>query len=193
MNSNQLNKGLFTVSDAVNQGISARTLYRRRDAGQIEQIGRGLYRQANSPAADLDLLEISFKAPRATLCLSSALAHHSLIDAIPNRIDVALPRGRKGPALLAPVSWHYFNETTFDLERESIPIHGESMSIGIYSAERSIVDAFRLRGTEGYEVGAEALKNWLKKRGSQPSKLIQIAKQLPRATGPIRTALEFLL
>ncbi|RAN69330.1 hypothetical protein B5P43_36580 [Bacillus sp. SRB_336] len=184
--------GPFTVADAQKKGISPRTLYRLRDEGRIEQIGPGLYRDIDSPAADLDMLEIAYKAPQATICLSSALARYDLIDLIPGRIDLALPRGRTGPITLAPVSWHYFNASTFDLERTTIEVPGEKLPIGIYSAERSIVDVFRLRGNEGSEVGIEALKNWLRLRGSRPAQLLTIAKQLPRAMGPIRNALEIL-
>lgn len=183
----------FTVADARKNGLTSRTLYRRRDAGKIEQIGPGLYRDIDSPATDLDLLEIAYKAPRATLCLSSALARYDLVDMIPGKIDLALPRGRTGPVTRAPVSWHYFNAATFDFERTTIEIPGEKLLIGIYSPERSIVDAFRLRGTEGSEIGIEALKNWLRRRGSRPAQLLGIAKQLPRATEPIRNALEILV
>ena len=188
----ELKVGPFTVAEARKSGLSSRTLYRLRDAGKIEQIGPGLYRDIDSPSTDLDLLEIAYKAPRGTICLSSALARHDLIDMIPGKIDIALPRGRTGPTTLAPVSWHYFNIATFDVERTTIEIPGEKLPIGIYSAERSIVDVFRLRGTEGAEVGIEALKNWLRRRGSRPAQLLAIAKQLPRATGPIRNALEIL-
>lgn len=78
------------------------------------------------------------------------------------------------------------------MERATLEIPGEKLPIGIYSAERSIVDVFRLRGTEGAEIGVEALKNWLRRRGSRPAQLLAITKQLPRATGPIRNALEIL-
>lgn len=33
--------------------------------------------------------------------------------------------------------------------------------IGIYSPERSIADAFRLRGEVGYELARDALREWL--------------------------------
>lgn len=87
----KLKVGPFTVAEAQKSGLSSRTLYRLRDAGKIEQIGPGLYRDIDSPATDLDLLEIAYKAPRGTICLSSALARHDLIDMIPGKIDIALP------------------------------------------------------------------------------------------------------
>lgn len=192
MRYDELRSGPFTVADARNSGLSPRTLYRLRDAGKINRIGTGLYRDIDAPATDLDLLEIAYKAPQATICLASALARYDLVDMIPGQIDMALPRGRTGPIMLAPVRWHYFNNATFDVERTTIDIPGEKLSIGIYSAERSIVDVFRMRGTEGPEIGVEALKNWLGRRESRPAQLLAVAKQLPRATGPIRNALEIL-
>ena len=58
-------------------------------------------------------------------------------------------------------------------------------------AERSIVDAFRLRGEVGYELAREALKEWLR-RGGAPARLVELALVLPRAKAPTLAALEAL-
>ena len=63
--------------------------------------------------------------------------------------------------------------------------------IHVYSAPRAIADAFRLRGTNGYEVARDALKEWLR-RGGKPAELIGIAAQVPRSKGPILSALDSL-
>lgn len=86
----------------------------------------------------------------------SALAHYDLTDTVPDALDVALPRGARRPATQAAIRWHLFDATTFDLGRQKIPVPGlgAALSIGIYSAERCIADAFRLRGSLGYELGA---------------------------------------
>jgi hypothetical protein len=55
------------------------------------------------------------------------------------------------------------------------------------------VDAFRARGREGHEVGYEALRRWLRTRGAEPARLLEMAQQLPRGLTPIRLALEALL
>jgi len=88
----------------------------------VDQLGRGLFRRAGSAAeqADPDLLEITLRAPRATLCLSTALARHGLSDAIPARIDVALPRGQRQPRTQAPARWHAFAADTFELGRDEL-------------------------------------------------------------------------
>jgi len=183
----------FSQSEASRAGIDSRQLYRLLEKQQIERISRGLYRRTDLPIVDLDLAEIAGRRPDATICLESALARFDLIDAIPSRTDVAIPRGQKPARTQAPVAWHLFDRATFHIERIGIETGDEGQSIGLYSAERSIVDAFRLRGTAGYETGIEALRNWLKRPGSQPAKLFVIARSLPRAMGPLRTALEILL
>jgi predicted transcriptional regulator of viral defense system len=174
------------------RSIPARRLRALREAGAVERLGRGLYRRSDLPPADLDLIEIAARAQSATICLTTALARYDLIDAIPGRIDIAIPRGTRAPRTDAPVKWHRFDARTFALGRESIPVDDGETQIGIYSPERSIVDAFRLRGTEGYETATDALSNWLKRPGSHPSALLKIASELPRATGPLTLALGFL-
>ena len=72
-----------------------------------------------------------------------------------------------------------------------MPIEGAGLSIGLYSPERCIADAFRLRGQLGYEIARDSLKEWLR-RGGKPNSLIQIAVQLPRAKTPVVRALEML-
>lgn len=188
----QLPAGTFRQSDAARAGISARSLYRLRDAGKIQAISRGLYRRTDAPPGDIDLTEITIRAPRATICLASALVRHGLSDAIPTHTDIAIPRGQTPPVTAAPVTWHQFHRATFDLGRDVIAIEGSDRTIGLYGPERSIADAFRLRGTEGYEVALEALRTWLRRRGSQPAELMEMANRLPRAQQPIRQALEYL-
>ena len=64
------------------------------------------------------------------------------------------------------------------------------MLIGIYSAERCIVDAFRLR-RESATSWRDALREWLR-RGGKPARLMEIATVLPRAKGPLLRMLEAL-
>lgn len=60
----------------------------------------------------------------------------------------------------APVRWHRFEPTTFDLDRDVIALGG-GYAIALYPPERSIVDAYRMRHLEGDQLGREALKVWL--------------------------------
>lgn len=120
------------------------------------------------------------------------MAHHGLTDVIPARIDVALPRGSRVPKLHSPVSVHVFAKETFSLGREKLD-NGAGASIGLYSAERSLVDVIRLRHREGADIAWEALRRWLRHRGSKPADLIKMAKRFHGAERAVRNALEVVL
>jgi predicted transcriptional regulator of viral defense system len=183
---------VFTYTAALAAGISAERLYTYRDTGVIEQIGRGLYRWADATGPDPDLLEAAYRAPSATLCLLSALARHDLTDAIPDRVDVAIPRGMRIPALRPVVHVHVFAQKTFDIGRQEIDI-GDRFKIGLYSAERSLIDIIRLRHREGHDVAWEALRRWTRRRGAKPATLIELAKHFHGTEPAVRHALEIVL
>ncbi|MFC7464637.1 type IV toxin-antitoxin system AbiEi family antitoxin domain-containing protein [Brachybacterium sp. GCM10030252] len=172
-------------------GMSRSNLYRAAQSGRYERIARGIYRPADAPAADWDWIEAATRRRDATICLTSALAFHDLTDAIPDALDVAIPRGARIPATEAAINWHLFAKDTFTLGRADIAVPRTAQRIGIYSPERCIADAFRLRGDVGYELGRDALREWLR-RGGRPADLMEIASRLPRAEGPILHALDIL-
>lgn len=182
----------FTYAQAREAGLSKHALYALRDLSLLEPLGRGLYSQADLQPADSDLVAAVLRAPQATLCLRSALARHGLSDDIPSRIDLALPAGTRPPALHLPISWHRFDATRFHIGREQLDLGG-GLAIGLYSPERCLIDAFRLRRLEGPELGNAALKRWLARRGAQPAALLELAAEFPRTAAPLRRSLEVLL
>jgi predicted transcriptional regulator of viral defense system len=188
-------KGLpetFRYSEARRLGVSDHRLRRLLAEGEVERIARGIYRRTDAdPMVDLDLVEVAHRVPDGTLCLVSALARHGLTDQIPSTIDIAVPRGQRVPRMTAPITWHHFACETFSIGRESLPVGREQL--GIFSGERCIVDAFRLRHQEGTELAIEALRAWLRRSGSHPAELMTMAKHFPRAVEPLRTTLEILL
>lgn len=181
----------FTHADARTRGISDRQLYAWRDNAVIETLGRGVYLRSGLNV-NHDFLEIGVRAPDATLCLTSALARHDLIDDIPAVIDIALPREQRQPRTDAPVRWHRFDNTTFTIDRTELDV-GASRVIGLYGPRRCIIDAFRLRHLYGTEQAVGALRRWLGRRESQPSDLLRVTASFPTAERAIREALEILL
>jgi len=182
----------FTYGEARRAGLGDSRIYRLRDRGDIIPLGGGVYRWADAPPADHDLIEISERVPMATICLETALARHHLIDSIPAAIDIAVPRSSPRPKLSAPIRLHQFNQRTFELGRQTIEVGGRR-EIGIYSPERSLVDAIRLRHREGSDIAFEALRNWLDLPGRSPAQLLGMARQFPNAEAALRQALEVLL
>lgn len=160
--------------------------------GTLVHLSRGVYRRADAPLGDEDLVEVALRAPEATLCLVTALARHELTDQIADRIDVALPRSQRPPRVSAPARWHRFDEATFALGRGRVELD-PGVWIGLYTAERCILDAFRLRHLEGEELAVEALRRWLRRPGSVPSALLNLARAFPKAEPALLAALRILL
>lgn len=83
---------MLRTSNAIRLDVHPRTLYALRDSGEIESVGRGLYRLSSSPPlTSPDLVPVAIRIPRAVVCLISALAHHGLTTQVPHVVDIALP------------------------------------------------------------------------------------------------------
>jgi predicted transcriptional regulator of viral defense system len=183
----------FTLANAREVGLSKDQVYSLLSRDEIERVGRGVYvRPDVVPPTFTALAAATAIRDDATLCLTSALVHHDLSDAIPFTSDIALPRGSHQPAGLTNVSWHSFDPKTFQIGRERIEV-GKGFKVAIYSAERTIVDCFRLMHQEGSDVAYEALRRWLRGRGNTPAQLLKVSGSFPKALPRIRHALEVML
>lgn len=183
----------FRARDARDQGLHWRDLYALRDAGSVIELSRGLYRLADAdPATGLDLLAVSRRAPHGTICLLSALVHWDLTDERPGLVELAVPRGGGRPSIAyPPTRVHVFDRRTFELGRTRVAITpGEDIAIS--SAERTIVDMFRLRGRLGADLANSALRQYLRTTGARPGEVIGMAEKL-RVGGPVRSAVQVLL
>src|SRR4029077_8674389 len=153
-------RGMLRTSKAMRLVIHPRTLYALRDAGEIEQVGRGLYRLSTAPPlSSPDLVPIAIRIPRAVVCLISALAHHGLTTQIPHAIDIALPSHAKVPKVDGvPLRVFWYPEPSFRAGVEVVAI--DDVSVKIYSAEKTIADCFKYRNKIGLDVAIEALRTY---------------------------------
>ena len=184
---------VLTLGDARAGGLSKEQVYRMVEAGELERVGRGVYvRPDRIDPAMVSLAAATALQVKATMCLTSALVHHDLTDAIPYGTDIALPRRVRRPAGFDHVTWHSFDPATFDIGRVSLGAEG-ALQTWVYSAERTIVDCFRLAHLEGSDLAHTALRRWVQRRGSAPADLLRVAAVFPRSVPRIRQALEVLL
>jgi len=183
----------FRSSDARAAGLHWRDLYALRDAGEVVELSRGLFRFADvGGVTGIDLLAVSRRAPRGMICLVSALAHWDLTDEIPTAVDLAVPRGSRRPSIdYPPTRIHVFDARTFDLGRERVAL-GPGDAIQISSRERTIVDVFRFRNRIGTDLAFGALREYLRGSGARPADLMRLAQDL-RVAGPLRHATQVLL
>lgn len=161
--------GMLRTSKAIRLGIHPRALYALRDAGEIEQVGRGLYRLSTAPPlSSPDLVPIAIRIPRAVVCLISALAHHGLTTQIPHAIDIALPSHANVPKVDAvPLRVFWYPEPSFRAGVEVVAI--DEVSIRVYSAEKTIADCFKYRNKIGLDVAIEALRAY-RERTPKPNR-----------------------
>jgi predicted transcriptional regulator of viral defense system len=158
------NSGMLRTSKAIRLGIHPRTLYALRDSGEIEHVGRGLYRLASAPKlTSPDIVTIAMRIPRAVVCLISALAHHRLTTQVPHTVDIALPSHAQVPKIDGiPVRVFWFSEPSFSSGIDIVKIDG--VPVRIYSPEKTVADCFKYRNKLGIDVAIEALRNYRERR-----------------------------
>lgn len=185
---------LLSYNDLAAQGLTRHGLDRLIEAGEFERIAPGLFlRSGLTDDTTAAWIAIAAKRPDATLCLLTALSLHELTDEIPARSDIAIPRGTQPVTVHhAPIAWHRFDADTFNIGRTEHALPDGSF-IGLYSAERTLVDLFRLRHAWGSDLALGALKLWLRGRGNSPGSLLRMVEDFPRARPAIQHALEVLL
>ncbi len=184
----------LSYADLSSQGLTRHDLNRLIESGEFERIAPGLFlRSGLTDDTTAAWIAIAAKKTDATLCLLTALSLHELTDEIPARSNIAIPRGTH-PVIVhhAPISWHHFDADTFTIGRTDHALPDGS-SIGLYSAERTLIDLFRLRHAWGSDLALGALKQWLGERGNSPASLLTMAEEFPKARPAIQHALEVLL
>jgi predicted transcriptional regulator of viral defense system len=184
----------FTARAASAAALSPRDLARLREAGEIDELSRGVYRRADAePTAHLDLLAVCTRAPHAVVCGESALSLHELIDDIPHQVHIAVPRGSHRPSIsYPPTKVSQYAAGTFDFAVERFEAaHGET--VPVYSAARAVVDAMRLGRAEGRSLALSALNRYLRRTGQQGVADLQRAARELGAMPAIRPAIEAVL
>jgi len=181
--------GTLRTRDLIALGVHTDALYTLRDSGRIVELGRGLYRLAETGEAEHpDLALVAVRAPDAAVCLISALSYHDLTTQIPSSVHLAVPRGSyHGITLSIPVTVYRFDPKTFNNGLETHRIGG--MPVKIYSVARSVVDCFKFRNKLGLDVALEALRMARQRKRVQNRELLHYARLL-RVENPMSPYLQ---
>ena len=84
-------------------GVAATAISRAVAEGVVVRIGRGLYQLPDSePDLHSALIEIAKRAPKAVICLTSALSFHQLTDQLPRKIWIAVGAKDWAPRIVYP-------------------------------------------------------------------------------------------
>lgn len=164
-------KSPFSYHDALTSGVSRRALQRLLADGQIERIGRGVYRDATRD----DHGEESFRNATAlvgepsAICLLSALSHYGLTDLIPKRTWIMVPAPKRTTAAQVRLLRKRDPRWRIGITRQS--------GYSITTVERTILDTL-CSSDPGMDEGLSALKKALRQRLTTPAKIAEVARQL---------------
>lgn len=185
--------GMLRTSKAIRLGIHPRTLYALRDAGEIEQVGRGLYRLSTAPPlSSPDLVPVAIRIPRAVVCLISALAHHGLTTQVPHAVDLALPSHSQIPKIDGiPLRIFWYSEPSFSAGIDDVTIDG--VRVRVYSPEKTIADCFKYRNKIGLDVAIEALRTYRERTPKPNFQAMAKFAELDRVQRIMRPYLESIL
>jgi predicted transcriptional regulator of viral defense system len=180
----------FTSRTARDLGVHPRELYAWRDAGEITELSRGVFRRADAPPASYpDILAVAYRVPLAIACCLSAAMIHDLTDELPGSVQVAVPSDSHPPRIsYPPATVLRFDTETFELGLSAVDA-APGEPVRIYDAARTVTDLMRLRHRFGEPIAHTALNRYLTQSGSRPALLLTYARALG-VFGPMRTALD---
>jgi len=153
-------KGILRTAEAIKLGIHPATLYKLRDKGILESLGRGVFRLASIPDfSEPDLVLATKRIPKGVICLISALSYYNLTTQIPHFVYISLPRTSRLPKLdYPPLRCFWYSKKTYEAGIETIYIN--KFPVKIYSIEKTLADCIKFRQKIGMDVVLEALKEY---------------------------------
>jgi predicted transcriptional regulator of viral defense system len=146
------------LSELKRAGATSAAVSRLEREGAIVRLARGLYQLPDAPLDTHHTLAESAKlAPRAVICLGSALTFHDLTDRIPAQTWMAIGPKDWRPTFSSPsVRFVRFPPRLLTSGVETHAIEG--VAVRIYSPAKTIADLFRYRRSVGLDVAVGGLK-----------------------------------
>ena len=162
----------FTSKDAALKKVDSATLGHYVKTGQLERLGRGIYRGLNAKVTTEfkweDLVEKALKIKHGVICLISALAIYEITDEIPRKFWIAIKNSTDHQA---DHQTKIVRMKNLELGKTTIDIGG--VMVPIFDRERTIIDSFRLLD---HEVAIKALKFAIERKGKEKIDLIKLQK-----------------
>ena len=184
-------QGMVRLSEFKNAGITAATLCRMVEAGEVVRLSRGLYQLPDAPLdANHSLAEAAKRVPKGVVCLVSALAYHELTDQLPRAVWMAIgtkdwmPKAQSPPMRIVRFTEPLLSDDVITVDIEHVPAK-------IFGVAKTIADCFRHRRSVGQTVALEGLQEALRQRKATPAEIARHAERGGVAT-VIRPYLEAL-
>ena len=184
-------RGLLRASHLQELGIARVVLSRLTASGQLERVGRGVYRLPDAQGSEHEsLATVAVKVPQAVFCLLTALQIHELTTQLPRQVWIAMPQGSHAPKMdYPPVKMVQFSGEAYAAGVEVAPV--DQVALRVYGVAKTVADCFKHRNKIGLDVAIEALKDALAQRKATADDLWRFAK-ICRVANVMRPYLEVL-
>ena len=185
-------RGSITRREVAEAGIHTQVLSRLVRDGRLDRLGRGLYRLPDTPVTEHHgLALVAAAAPRAVICLLSALSFHRVGTQLPHEVWIALDRRSRRPAIhFPPLRVMRFGGAPLTEGIETHRIEGET--VRVYSLAKTLGDVFKYRNKVGLDVAMEALREAWRDRRVTMAQITRYAR-LCRVERVMRPYLEALV
>lgn len=182
-------RGLLRSRDLQTVDAPRVILTRMTASGQLEKVGRGLYRLPQTQmSADESLNAIAIKVPQAVFCLLTALQFHGLTTQLPRQVWLAMPRGSHAPRIdYPPIRMVQYSGQSYSQGIEVF--ERDQVLLRVYSVAKTVVDCFKHRSAIGLDVALEALKEARAGQRASADELWRFAK-ICRVANVMRPYLE---
>jgi len=151
--------GLFRSRDLEAAGLHRSRLVRLVERGEIERVGRGLYRFPEGEiSTEFSIAAVGRRVPQAIICLLSALRFHEIGTQSPWQVWIGLDRKARKPTFSdLPVRVVRFSGEALTYGVQEVVIQG--VPVRITTPARTVVDCFRYRNKIGLDIALEALQD----------------------------------
>lgn len=165
----------FRPRDAEEAGIDYQELRKLKKAGIVERERRGLYRRLDVDFTRFsDIAAVCAQVPDGIICLLTALIVHDIGTQLSRRIWIAIPQGRRTPAI-TPSHLEIVRFSGLPLRYGVVDTEFEGVPAQITSPARTVVDCFRFRNRIGIHIAYEALDDVVAKRLATRDEIRRVA------------------
>ncbi|MBR5061382.1 MAG: hypothetical protein IKX24_04480 [Prevotella sp.] len=180
--------GILSVSELSGQAEYKRLL-RAFKRGEIVRIRQGVYAEPSSLLNSM--IDVERMIPKGVVCMYSAWNYYQLSTTVPPAFCIAIDSKRKVviPNSI-PVHLYYWKEDylLFGISEKDI----SGYHVHITDLERSVCDAVKYRNKIGLDICAEIIRNYVKRKEKNLSRLSEYGKRL-RICKVINSYIEFAI
>jgi predicted transcriptional regulator of viral defense system len=185
-------KGIVRGVELDRLGIHRMNLKRLVDRGLLVQRSHGIYEAAAPRMTEHgSIIEIVTRAPKATLCLLTALRLHRLTTQNPFEIWIMIDRKARKPSIDTPAV-RVVRASGPCLTKGVQTMRIDSVDVRVTTVAKTVADCFRYRTTVGTDVALEALRDAWRRKAASMDELVAAAKT-DRVATVMRPYLESLV